>query len=78
MNVILAVKNFTQPILSVEQLKKVIVSVTQAVDAVISATVLDSVCGFILMYIFIKIYTVVRDSAVMIANEETNGTRNSV
>ena len=32
-------------------------------DAVTVATVLDSVCGYILMYIFIKIYIVVKDRA---------------
>jgi len=78
MDVILAVKNFTKKIKSVEQLNEVIVSVTQSVDAVTSATVLDSVCGFILIYIFIKIYIVVRDSAEKIADEETNEPRHSV
>ncbi len=31
------------------------------IDATISATVLDSVCGFILMYILLKIYLVVKE-----------------
>ena len=53
MDVFLAVNYFT-PLIQLDV--KLINSVRQTVDAVTSATVLNSVCGFILMYIFIKIY----------------------
>ena len=40
-----------------------IVAMTKMIDSMIVGTVLDSVCGFILMYIFCIIYIAVRDAS---------------
>lgn len=65
---------FPKPLL-IEGYSKVFVIMKHSVDATTSATVLTSVCGWILIYIFLKIIKVVRDGSAekeRIARENFN------